>query len=159
MKKTKEWGEFFSPAISVYGYNESLAAEFFPLTKKEAQKGGWKWKEEKDETKDAYLGPDITVPQTIHEVTDDITEKVLRCSKSKKLYRLTRQELGLYRSLGVPLPHLSPQERHLNRMAERRPRMLNIRTCEKCHASIESTYPIQTPGIVYCEECYLSTLS
>ena len=36
MIETGEWGEFFSPSLSPFGYNETVAQEYFPLTKEEA---------------------------------------------------------------------------------------------------------------------------
>ena len=36
MKKTGEWGEFFPASISPFGYNETVAQEYFPLTREEA---------------------------------------------------------------------------------------------------------------------------
>lgn len=33
MKKTNEWGEFFPSSISPFGYNETVAQEYFPITK------------------------------------------------------------------------------------------------------------------------------
>ena len=49
MKKTGEWGEFFPSSLSPFGYNETVANDFFPLSKEEATKQGFKWKE-KDPT-------------------------------------------------------------------------------------------------------------
>lgn len=45
MQKTGERGEFFSPFYSPFGYNESLAQEFFPLEKQEALSKGYAWQE------------------------------------------------------------------------------------------------------------------
>lgn len=38
MRKTGEWGEFFAPSLSPFGYNETIATEYFPLSKEEAIK-------------------------------------------------------------------------------------------------------------------------
>ena len=38
MMGTKEWGEFFDPSVSLFGYNETVAQEYFPLTSEEALK-------------------------------------------------------------------------------------------------------------------------
>lgn len=45
MKKTGEWGEFFPISISPFAYNETAAQDYYPLTKEEAFKKGYKWKE------------------------------------------------------------------------------------------------------------------
>jgi hypothetical protein len=36
MIKTGERGEFLDPKINPFGYNETLAQEYFPLTREEA---------------------------------------------------------------------------------------------------------------------------
>ena len=41
----KEWGEFFPASISPFPYNETVAQDYFPLTKEEALKRGYKWRE------------------------------------------------------------------------------------------------------------------
>jgi hypothetical protein len=38
MIRDHERGEFFDPQLSYYGYNESIAMDFYPLTKQEALK-------------------------------------------------------------------------------------------------------------------------
>ena len=38
MKKNSEWGNFFPGYMSVCGYNESVAQDYFPLSKEEALK-------------------------------------------------------------------------------------------------------------------------
>jgi|GEM_PF-1900695 hypothetical protein len=42
MQETGEWGEFFDPSLSHFGYNESLAHEYFPLSYQEAVARGYK---------------------------------------------------------------------------------------------------------------------
>lgn len=44
MQSTGEWGEFFPHTLSPFGYDETLAQEYFPLLENEAKKQGWKWK-------------------------------------------------------------------------------------------------------------------
>ena len=41
--KTGEWGEFFPSSLSPFGYNETVASEYFPLSKEEALKQGFNW--------------------------------------------------------------------------------------------------------------------
>lgn len=37
MKSTREWGEFFPASLSPFGYNESVANDYLPLTEREAK--------------------------------------------------------------------------------------------------------------------------
>ena len=39
MKKRGEYGEFFPASMSPFGYNETVAHEYFPLSKEEITKG------------------------------------------------------------------------------------------------------------------------
>jgi hypothetical protein len=38
MKQTGEWGEFFDTSLSPFGYNETVANEYYPLSEEEATK-------------------------------------------------------------------------------------------------------------------------
>jgi len=37
MRSTGEWGEFFPHELSPFGYNETVAQEYFPLTEEEVK--------------------------------------------------------------------------------------------------------------------------
>lgn len=43
MRKTGEYGNFFPHSLSCFGYNESTANTYFPLTREEALAQGYKW--------------------------------------------------------------------------------------------------------------------
>ena len=45
MKETGEWGEFFPATLSPHGYNETVAQDYFPLSKQDVEKRGWYWRE------------------------------------------------------------------------------------------------------------------
>lgn len=45
MTETGEWGEFFPSSLAPHAYNETVAAEYFPLSREEVLKRGLKWKE------------------------------------------------------------------------------------------------------------------
>jgi len=36
LQKEGEWGEFFDPSLSTFGYNETVACDYYPLKKEEA---------------------------------------------------------------------------------------------------------------------------
>jgi len=157
MRQSGEWGLYFDPALSPFGYNESLAHEYFPLTKKDALGRGWKWFEE-SQSQEQYFGPAVEISEHISEVGDDVTRQILRCSITGKPYKIIPQELQFYRTMGIPIPRKCPDQRHKERMALRNPRKLWSRKCQKCGKGIETTYAPERPEIVYCEECYLSTV-
>ncbi|MBT3864654.1 hypothetical protein HOE67_04710 [Candidatus Peregrinibacteria bacterium] len=45
MKETGEYGEYFPPELSTFAYNETTTMEYFPLTREEALKKGFKWRD------------------------------------------------------------------------------------------------------------------
>lgn len=156
MKKTGEWGEFFPIETSAFAYNESVAQELFPLTQEEALSKGFQWFTE--EKPDSYQGPPVQIPATISEVPDSITQSILTCEATGKLYKIIPQELNFYRKMGLPLPHRSPDQRHFDRMTRRNPRKLWDRNCAQCAAAIQTTYSPERPEKVLCEACYLKTV-
>lgn len=156
MRQTGEWGEYFAPALTPFAYNESLAQEYVPLEKKDAQRAGWSWYDDTIEAN--YLGPTTEIADDIQNVGDDICQKILRCSVTQKPFKVIPQELKFYREMHLPLPRLCPDERHAKRMAFTNPRKLWKRKCTKCSKAIETTYAPERPEIVYCEECYLASV-
>ncbi len=157
MRKTGEWGEFFPHALSPYGYNETVAQEYFPLSEEEVRKRGWNWQEEENQTQ-KYLGPPPVLTDDIAGVSDDITKQILTCEATGKHYKIIPQELAFYRQMGIPLPRRCFDARHADRMAKRNPRKLWDRTCANCKKAIRTSYSPDRPEIVYCEDCYLKTV-
>jgi hypothetical protein len=155
MKKTGEWGQPLPPHLSPFGYNETVAQEYFPLTEGEAIARGWKWREDPEIQTSAYQGPRVAIPADIRDVPDDIVDKILLCEKTGKPFKIIPQELDLYRRHNLPLPRVNFDERHMERIRRRNPRQLWTRKCMNCRKDIETTYAPDRPEIVYCEDCYL----
>lgn len=154
---TGSWGEFFPISLCPFAYNESFAPDHFPLTKEEVLQRGWRWYEKHD-TNEQYLGADVTLPETIEEVPATITKQILTCTASGKPYKIIPQELQFYQTMHIPAPTLSPDERHRRRIAKRNPYKLWSRKCQKCAKEIQTSFAPERPEIVYCEECYLSSV-
>ena len=157
MQSTGEWGEFFPASISPFGYNETLASDFFPLDEKQVTERRWKWHRDENASKQ-YLGPTIKIPKKIEDVSDAICAQILSCEVTGKPYKITPQELTFYRRMKIPVPRICPEERHRQRMERRNPRKLWERTCAKCGKGIETSYSLERPEIVYCDKCYLETV-
>ncbi len=156
MKKTGEWGQFFPVERSPFAYNESVAQEYFPLTKKEILTRGWRWQD--DDNRVGYDGPKTEIPEKIEDVLDTICEKILVCEISGKNYKITPQELSFYRRLKILIPRRCPDQRHLDRVARRNPRQIWNRECQKCKAKVQTTYAPNRLETIYCEKCYLATI-
>lgn len=157
MKETGEWGEAPPIELSPFGYNETVAQEYFPLTEEEAKEKGWKWDLGEDEGF-SYQGPKVEIPDDISDVEDTIVDSILECKISKKPYKIIPQELELYRTHGVPLPRINFDQRHLARIKKRNPRTLWARKCDKCNISLQSTFAPERPEKIFCEKCYLETV-
>ena len=158
MQETGEWSQFFPPSMSAFAYNETVANDYVPLSKDEVLSRNWIWRDDQDRQQE-YMGPKTEVPENIEEVSDDITEQILTCEESGKLYRIIPQELRFYRSMNLPIPRRCPMQRHQDRMARLNPRKLWDRACVKCGKEMRSSYSPERKEIVYCEECYLNSLN
>jgi hypothetical protein len=152
MQKTGEWGEFFPTSISPFAYNETVAQEYFPLTKAEAEKFGWKWRE--DDQKE-FQPQTVQIPKEIKEVPDTVCSEILSCEVTGKNYRIIPQELAFYKKMNLPIPLKHPDQRHKERIEKRNPRKLFNRNCDKCGKQMMTSYPPETTAKVYCNECYL----
>ena len=87
MKQRGEYGEFFPIQNSLFAYNESIAQDFFPLTKEEAEVKGYRWKD---------LGNAVSAPS--------LNPEVLNCKDCSKQYRVIPQEATLQEKIGVQTP-------------------------------------------------------
>ena len=166
MKKEGTYGDFFPPSLSPFGYNETLAQEYYPMNEKEAKEKGFNWQKETSGTYDKETIKEKDMPQTIEEVTEDILDQVLVCKDCKKNFRITKAELDFYKRMNLPLPHKDFECRHQDRMKKRNPRKLWHRKCMKkgCPNEFETTYSPDSPRsssdeagrseTVYCETCY-----
>jgi hypothetical protein len=156
MRRTGEWGEFFPGNKAPFGYNETVAQDYYPLAKQEALKRGFNWREREDAIPDVEkVIPAARLPDSIDDIPDDILNWALECQATGRPYRINKQELAFYRRMHLPIPRLHPDERHRLRLAEINPRKLFARQCAKCKKAIQTTYAPERPEIVYCEECYL----
>ena len=155
MKQDGEWGEFFPASISPFWYNETVAQEYFPLTKEEALEKWFKWSDyETPFPKVEKIIPSDKLPENITDTPDDILNWAIECEVTKKPFRIIKQELEFYRKHKLPIPKRHPDQRHLDRMKLRNPRKLYDRNCDKCWIYIKTTFAADRPEKVYCEACY-----
>jgi hypothetical protein len=170
-----KYGEFFPYELSPHGYNETLAQEYFPLSKDEAIKDGYKWIEpgERNYVIDFYSKD---LPDNISEVKDDIVGKIIACEHAGNCtqlcttaFKITADELTFYRKMNLPLPRLCSNCRTFERLKQRTGISLCKRKCmcsrenhghnNKCEVEFETSYTLDRPEIVYCEKCYQQEIS
>lgn len=165
MKKTGEYGEFFPPSISPFGYNETQGQIYMPLTKEEALARGYKWENQIPGTFGKGTIEMAKVPDDIRDVPDSITKEALTCAECKKNYNVVRDEINFYKRMDIPIPRLCPNCRYARRIALRPPRKLWQRQCmcdkkhshhpeNRCPNEFETSYAPDRKEIVYCEQCY-----
>ena len=168
MKQTGEWGEYFPMSISVFGYNETLANDYFPLNKEQATALGAKWQD--DDRMIHFDGPfyepenDIKEYETSEPERQALLSGILKCEVTGKPYKIIPQELAFYIKHGLSIPRVSFEARHKARIAKRNPMNLWERQCDcedishghtgRCENKFESTYSPERPYKVYCEKCY-----
>ncbi len=133
MQETWEWWEFFSPELSPYWYNETIAHELFPV---EYSWGTLKCLLDWDETKHELYLDDFWFTWSSYEPPRPLSQKVVSgselwslddiwvrtvvaCTDSGGLYRFQPKELAFYKKYWFPLPHFHPDVRHTNRLKRR----------------------------------------
>jgi hypothetical protein len=176
------YGEFFPPDLSPFAYNETIAQEYFPLTKDQAEAQGYRWKD--PDTKEYTITKQPKdLPDHIKDTKDDITKETIGCAHEGKCthqcttaFRIIPEELSFYKRMNLPLPRLCPNCRHYERLAQRNPLKLWHRQCmcggEKsengiyqntvehshkngqCPNEFETSYSPERKEIIYCEQCY-----
>src|SRR3989338_146432 len=166
MKKTGEYGEFFPSAMSHFGYDETMAQDYFPLTEEEAKKQGYKWwgKLQKTEGKETLRSEQI--PDSIVDVSDSILNEVLACIECRRNYKIVQNELNFYKKHSIPIPRKCFYCRNSVRLKLENPFKLWHRTCmcgkenhfhskvKPCREEFETSYAPDRPEIIYCEKCY-----
>lgn len=155
MVKTGEWGQYFPINISLFAYNESLAHEFFPLTRDGVLGIGCKWKEK--DLKE-YKPSSFKVPDDASTLNNDIIGKMLACDCCGKNYKLIEQEFRFYKKNKLPAPKKCPDCRHKNRIKLRNLSRLWDVNCEKCHKLLKSCYDPDKYPQIFCEQCFLEAM-
>jgi len=170
-----KYGEFFPTEISPFAYNETLAQEYYPLTKQEILSEGYEWKDP-DTKSYAVTLPSAEIPDAIADVSDDVIDKIIGCAHNGECshqcataFRIIPEEIQFYRRMNLPLPRLCPNCRHYERLAQRNPLKLWHRQCMcdrsghfhegNCPNEFETSYAPERKEIVYCEQCYQAEIS
>ena len=142
MTNDKEYGEYFPMSLSPHAYNETVAQQFFPLTKEQALAKGYRWRDM--EEKQYTIGGDVLA-----------CEHAGKCAQSCTMaFKMIPDELAFYEQFKIPHPNLCPNCRHFERLTKRNPLKLWDRNCEKCGAEISTSYAPDRPEMVYCIQCY-----
>jgi len=161
-----EWGEFLPVKFSLFGYNETVANDYYPMTKQEAEAMGAKWQD--NDFAIEYNGQEF-VPESIDKYSDPAEQQrllsaVLKCPVSGKPFKIMPQELAFYIEQKIPVPRKHYNVRFIERISNINPRELYHRQCMceetehghdgQCKEEFETTYAPDRSEKVYCESCY-----
>lgn len=177
-----KYGEFFPSEFSPFAYNESIAQEYFPLKKEDAERSGFVWRDPAERSYSSTVKAS-ELPDSVKEASDSILKETIAClhegdcnHQCKTAFKITPDELQFYRANNLPIPQLCASCRHFERIQERSLLQTYQRMCQcmgeisengahhnavshahgnaPCETTFETTYPPKDPCIVYCEECY-----
>ncbi len=175
-----KYGEFFPAELSPFAYNETIAQEYFPLTKVVATGRGLAWKDAEARNYQVTKAAD-DLPDHIKDVDDSILQEIVGCEHAgacnhqcTTAFRVTPRELQFYKQMELPLPRACPNCRHSLRLEQRNPLKLWKGKCkcgggvsgvytnttthfhgtDSCPNTFETSYAPDRPEIVYCEQCY-----
>lgn len=182
--RTYRYGEFFPINLSPYSYNETIAQEYLPLTREEAEKQGYHWKGPEPRDYEIHLKSE-DLPDHIKDLKDSIIGKNIQCFHNQQCneqctqaFKIVPEELQFYRKMNLPLPRLCHNCRYYQRLKQRGPLKLWPRRCQcagqkseneiytntakhfhengHCPNEFETSYAPERKEIVYCEQCYNS---
>jgi hypothetical protein len=164
-----KYGEFFPVELSPFAYNETVANNFYPLTKEQIVNNGFEYRE--NEVKNFNITKEHTdLPDSITDCDENILNEVISCAnqgnydKCATAFKIIPDELAFYKRFNIPLPRKCYQCRHHERFVKRNPLMLWHRQCMcdkaghehsgTCVNEFETSYAPDRPEIIYCESCY-----
>lgn len=126
------YGELFPIEIAPFDYNESIAQEYVPITKKQAKEFGYAWHD--------IESKDVKPTKSWQELSDDLEsfddaihldvilcqawdedEKRAQEHKCTKGFKIIKSELAMYKKWNVPLPRKCPNTRNFELSQLRNP--------------------------------------
>lgn len=164
-KNNGQLSEFLPKELSCFGYNETPAQDFYPLTKEQAIRWGYKWQDNMPTTHGKETITAAHIPDDIVNMNESICNEVLACKTCGRNYKIIKPELALYKQLHAPVPRECFDCRHKERVQRMGGRTLHDRSCsctsldhghaQSCPNKFESIYqPGKAPAKVFCESCY-----
>lgn len=151
LKTRAVWGKFFPASFSGFAYNQSSADEYMPLSRIPAKMMGFRWDDQLEFIRPSELlggteqAPDrrfSEIPNSLADVSESaILEAIYICEISGRPFRITSDELSLYRILSVPPPTRAFEQRHHERVMRLAPRAVGTRKSAQSDVELQSCYP------------------
>ena len=183
MKEAGEYGEFLPMELSMFAYNETIAQEYFPMTKEQALSKGLRWHDPYNKNYNITTKPE-ELPDDIKDVKEEILQETIGCAHEGSCrhgcttaFKVIPRELEFYKRMNLPLPRLCPNCRYYGRLNKLNHSKLWHKSCqcagtesdngvyknlanhhmhntEHCPNEFETSYAPNHSDIVYCEKCY-----
>jgi len=165
------YGEFFPVELSPFSYNETVANEIKPLSKKDILDAGFNYAENTGRHYEINKKSE-DLPNDIQDVDKEILNIIIGCEHAgncndqcTEAFKITESELAYYKNYRIPLPRMCPNCRYAKRLKQKNPLQLWSRSCMcdknnhthsagKCEVEFKTSYAPDRPEIVYCEKCY-----
>jgi hypothetical protein len=148
------YGDYPPTELSYFPYIDTEAQELYPLNENEVKSNGFKKKIIVEDSAVVETIKADDLPDSIHDVTDEILKQVILSKSSSKKYKITEQELIFYRKYKIPLPRESFFERHTKRHVIASSFRLFNRRSDKSGESITSSYPENSRETVWSIDEY-----
>jgi len=130
-----QYGEFFPLELSRFGYNETNAWYYCPLTKKQVLAKGYLWRNKDKLDYQPTIKAD-NLPDHIDNVNDTILKEIIECQNVKSnncvgsdVYRIIPAELKFYKKHNLSLPRICPYCRYYQRVRGRNMSRLYQKQC------------------------------
>jgi hypothetical protein len=155
MKKTGEYGKFFPNYFAANSYEESLSGFYWPLTKEQGEKLGFRMRQS-EEQREAAAQDASQVPDRSDQADESVTQSPYWDPVAKRPFQILKEDIAFAQDLKVPLPSTY----YMRRLQENFrlipfDGMLRTVTCGKCRGSTQTSWPKEYDGKILCESCYL----
>lgn len=158
------YGEYFPIEFSPFGYNETIANDYFPLSKDQILEEGYVYRDP-EQNLYAVTKNQSNIPDMILDIDETILKDIIECSNCNKAYKIMPDELTFLKRFNLPLPRRCFECRHHDRLTRVNFPHLYHRGCmcdkaghfhgsEKCPNEFETSYAPDRSETIYCEKCY-----
>jgi len=155
MKKSGEYGKFFPAHFAANPYEESLSGFYWPLSKGEGEKRGFRMSAAEEEREASAQGAS-KISDRCDQADESVTKTPFWDATAKRPFQILKEDVAFAQDLGVPLPYTY----YMHRLQENF-RLISfngeLRTtaCGKCRKQTQTSWPVEYDGRILCEECYL----
>lgn len=148
------YGEFFPPELSPFAYNETIAENFFPLSREETEAAGYGYRSQEVRAHGITMKA-ADIPDHIRDVSDSILQEVISCNTCERGFKVIPMELQFLRARNFPLPRACPFCRIQGKFHQwvRDLRVIS-RACDACGAHFVTHYTREDAPVAYCKRCY-----